>query len=203
MQAATVLQDMLTPVASHWCHQPGPHRAGNAEAAPAVAMTVEAVDRALEEVRPYLIADGGNVTVLDVVDGTVLLQLDVRSGPYPESLSRAGSSTSTTLRTVLKVTDAIMLHLPQLLPVQICRTFGCVALGFVTLDAGILGSIATPRKRCFGHSAHLQDCGMTCAGGVRDVRLVHSHHEDGHRASAAGALLCTLRSIAGRSARYS
>ena len=40
-------------------------------------MTVEAVDRALDEVRPYLIADGGNVTVLDVVDGTVMLQLDV------------------------------------------------------------------------------------------------------------------------------
>lgn len=40
-------------------------------------MTVETVDRALEEVRPYLIADGGNVTVLDVVDGTVMLQLDV------------------------------------------------------------------------------------------------------------------------------
>ena len=54
--------------------------AGNAEAAPAVSMTVETVDRALEEVRPYLIADGGNVTVLDVVDGTVMLQLDVRNG---------------------------------------------------------------------------------------------------------------------------
>lgn len=40
-------------------------------------MTVETVDQALEEVRPYLIADGGNVTVLDVVDGTVMLQLDV------------------------------------------------------------------------------------------------------------------------------
>lgn len=51
--------------------------AGNAEAAQSVAMTVEAVDRALDEVRPYLIADGGNVTVLDVVDGTVMLQLDV------------------------------------------------------------------------------------------------------------------------------
>ena len=40
-------------------------------------MTVETVDRALEEVRPYLIADGGNVSVLVVVDGTVMLQLDV------------------------------------------------------------------------------------------------------------------------------
>jgi NifU-like domain len=54
---------------------------GNAEAAPAVSMNVETVDRALEEVRPYLIADGGNVTVLDVVDGTVMLQLDVSAVP--------------------------------------------------------------------------------------------------------------------------
>lgn len=58
-----------------------PTFAGNAEAAPAVPMTVAAVDRALDEVRPYLIADGGNVTVLDVVDGTVMLQLDVSHPP--------------------------------------------------------------------------------------------------------------------------
>ena len=59
------------------CNTPPGTRAGNAEAAPAVSMTVETVDRALEEVRPYLIAAGGSVTVLDVVDGTVVLQLDV------------------------------------------------------------------------------------------------------------------------------
>lgn len=51
---------------------------GNAEAAPAVEMTVESVDRALEEVRPYLIADGGNVSVAGVTNGVVMLQLEVR-----------------------------------------------------------------------------------------------------------------------------
>ncbi len=41
-------------------------------------MTVESVDRALEEVRPYLIADGGNVSVAGVTNGVVMLQLEVR-----------------------------------------------------------------------------------------------------------------------------
>ena len=41
-------------------------------------MTLENVDRALEEVRPFLIADGGNVEVVDVSDGTVALRLQVR-----------------------------------------------------------------------------------------------------------------------------
>lgn len=41
-------------------------------------MTVEAVDRALDDVRPYLIADGGNVDVVTVEGGRVFLQLQVR-----------------------------------------------------------------------------------------------------------------------------
>ncbi len=41
-------------------------------------MTPEAVDTALDEVRPYLIADGGNVEVAGVEDGTVYLRLQVR-----------------------------------------------------------------------------------------------------------------------------
>ena len=43
-----------------------------------VEMTVEAVDRALDDVRPYLIADGGNVDVVTVEGGRVFLQLQVR-----------------------------------------------------------------------------------------------------------------------------
>ena len=42
-------------------------------------MTVEAVDHALDDVRPYLIADGGNVEVLAVENGRVFLQLQVRT----------------------------------------------------------------------------------------------------------------------------
>ena len=45
-------------------------------------MTVESVDAALETVRPYLIADGGNVRVVDVSDGIVELQLQVGTIGY-------------------------------------------------------------------------------------------------------------------------
>jgi hypothetical protein len=51
--------------------------AGNSDS-PAVEMTIQSVDAALEEVRPYLIADGGNVTVAAVEKGVVMLQLEVR-----------------------------------------------------------------------------------------------------------------------------
>ncbi|KAG2483160.1 hypothetical protein HYH03_017952 [Edaphochlamys debaryana] len=39
------------------------------------ALTVAAVQQALEEVRPYLLADGGDVEVVDVTDGVVYLRL--------------------------------------------------------------------------------------------------------------------------------
>ncbi|PKI44482.1 hypothetical protein CRG98_035117, partial [Punica granatum] len=38
-------------------------------------LTVQNVDLVLEDVRPYLIADGGNVDVVSVEDGIVSLQL--------------------------------------------------------------------------------------------------------------------------------
>ena len=47
------------------------------EGTPARHMTLEAVDKALDEVRPYLMADGGNVTVVEVMDGIVRLRLEV------------------------------------------------------------------------------------------------------------------------------
>ena len=40
-------------------------------------MTPKTVNAALDEVRPYLIADGGNVEVAGVEDGTVYLRLQV------------------------------------------------------------------------------------------------------------------------------
>lgn len=48
-------------------------------------MTVEAVDKALDEVRPYLIADGGDVEVADVQNGVVLLRLQGACGTCPSS----------------------------------------------------------------------------------------------------------------------
>ena len=57
-------------------------------------MTVASVDVALAEVRPYLIADGGDVTVVDVepTTGTVLLRLEVScaSARHIESWNHAG-----------------------------------------------------------------------------------------------------------------
>lgn len=38
-------------------------------------LTVENVDKVLENVRPYLISDGGNVDVVSVEDGVVSLRL--------------------------------------------------------------------------------------------------------------------------------
>lgn len=39
------------------------------------AMTVASVDKALDEVRPYLLADGGDVSVVGVEDGVVAVAL--------------------------------------------------------------------------------------------------------------------------------
>lgn len=48
-------------------------------------LTVQFVDRALDEVRPYLIADGGNVEVVDVEDGIVKLRLQGACGTCASS----------------------------------------------------------------------------------------------------------------------
>jgi Fe-S cluster biogenesis protein NfuA len=51
-------------------------------------MTKEAVDKALDDVRPYLIADGGDVQVLEVdSDGRILLQLQGACGSCAASSS--------------------------------------------------------------------------------------------------------------------
>ncbi|KAK9139141.1 hypothetical protein Scep_008822 [Stephania cephalantha] len=48
-------------------------------------LTVKNVDLVLEEVRPYLIADGGNVDVVSVEDGVISLQLQGACGNCPSS----------------------------------------------------------------------------------------------------------------------
>ncbi|CAI7910603.1 unnamed protein product [Closterium sp. NIES-54] len=52
-----------------------------------VEMTVAAVDAALEAVRPYLIADGGNVEVAGITDGVVSVRLQGACGTCPSSTS--------------------------------------------------------------------------------------------------------------------
>lgn len=48
-------------------------------------MTVESVNAALEEVRPYLQADGGDVEVVGVEDGIVALRLNGACGTCASS----------------------------------------------------------------------------------------------------------------------
>ncbi|OVA16726.1 NIF system FeS cluster assembly [Macleaya cordata] len=48
-------------------------------------LTVENVDLVLEDVRPYLIADGGNVDVVSVEDGIISLKLQGACGSCPSS----------------------------------------------------------------------------------------------------------------------
>ncbi|KDP28290.1 hypothetical protein JCGZ_14061 [Jatropha curcas] len=48
-------------------------------------LTVQNVDLVLEDVRPYLIADGGNVDVVSVEDGVISLKLQGACGSCPSS----------------------------------------------------------------------------------------------------------------------
>jgi len=72
------------PIESPFSHVNIHRKIGNDEA-PAAAMTIESVDAALNEVRPYLIADGGNVSVAAVENGVVMLQLEGACGTCPSS----------------------------------------------------------------------------------------------------------------------
>ena len=57
----------------------------NGAAPKVMELTVANVDEALNEVRPYLIADGGNVEVVGVEAGVVLLRLQGACGTCPSS----------------------------------------------------------------------------------------------------------------------
>ncbi|KAK9834555.1 hypothetical protein WJX74_004543 [Apatococcus lobatus] len=59
---------------------------GREEAGPR-EMTIETVDRALDEVRPYLMADGGDVEVAGVDSGIITLRLQGACGTCPSSTS--------------------------------------------------------------------------------------------------------------------
>jgi Fe-S cluster biogenesis protein NfuA len=50
-----------------------------------LALTLENVETVLDEMRPYLMADGGNVTVADIDGATVRLQLEGACGSCPSS----------------------------------------------------------------------------------------------------------------------
>ena len=62
-------------------------------------MTIESVDKALDDVRPYLIADGGDVDVVAVENGVVMLQLQVGLvHRHPAALSHACATVASPVR---------------------------------------------------------------------------------------------------------
>ena len=77
---------------SAWYRLPSAHAdnlaaAGEAHAGETPDPTPETVNAALDEVRPYLIADGGNVEVASVEEGVVFLRLQA-SHPPPRLFGR-------------------------------------------------------------------------------------------------------------------
>jgi len=62
-----------------------PAPGGGLYSAATYELTAENVDRVLDDVRPYLIADGGNVTVVSVEDGVISLKLEGACGSCPSS----------------------------------------------------------------------------------------------------------------------
>eukprot|EP00741_Cyanophora_paradoxa_P019154 tig00021123_g18494.t1 len=63
-----------------------------------LALTVENVDRVLDQIRPALIADGGNVTVRSAESGFVALKLEGRCGMCASSTQTLKNGIEKTLR---------------------------------------------------------------------------------------------------------
>eukprot|EP00850_Spirogloea_muscicola_P009800 SM000056S17918 [mRNA] locus=s56:74246:78346:+ [translate_table: standard] len=80
--AAAVPGQIISPFA-----RPGGPLMGSQESAAELELTVANVDMVLNDVRPYLIADGGNVEVVGVEDGIVALRLQGACGTCPSSTS--------------------------------------------------------------------------------------------------------------------
>ena len=80
-EAAAAAAPIVTPFARASVHR----SVGNTEADTVLEMTVDSVDKVLDDVRPYLIADGGNVEVVAVENGIIALQLQGACGTCPSS----------------------------------------------------------------------------------------------------------------------
>ncbi|XAR58359.1 hypothetical protein NMG60_11013731 [Bertholletia excelsa] len=72
-------------VAQRWAMKASASESSGLYSATKFELTHENVDMVLEDVRPYLIADGGNVDVVSVEDGVISLQLQGACGSCPSS----------------------------------------------------------------------------------------------------------------------
>jgi len=72
----------------------------------------EKVEKALDQIRPYLIADGGNVKILDIVDNSTLyLQLVGSCGNCPMSMMTVKAGIEEAVRKdVPEITSVISLN---------------------------------------------------------------------------------------------
>ncbi|KAL6784912.1 NFU3 [Auxenochlorella protothecoides x Auxenochlorella symbiontica] len=73
------------PIASPFTQAAVHRQVGNQEPQPQIPLNAETVDHALNEVRPFLIADGGNVEVVSVSGGVVSLEFQGACGTCPSS----------------------------------------------------------------------------------------------------------------------
>lgn len=69
---------------------------------------IERVEKALDSIRPYLEADGGNVKVLDINDGVLRLEL----------LGACGSCPMSTMTLKAGVEEAVKRAVPEITSVQ-------------------------------------------------------------------------------------
>jgi len=65
----------VSPFSNPAAAQPSTGGTGGLYSAESYELTLKNVDMVLEEVRPYLVADGGNVEVVGVADGVISLRL--------------------------------------------------------------------------------------------------------------------------------
>ena len=73
-------------------------------------LTPYLVDKALDEVRPYLIADGGNVEVAAVQDGVVMLRLQGACGTCPSSTATMKMGIERSLRVSTRLRHLVATH---------------------------------------------------------------------------------------------
>ena len=176
--------------------------AGEAQAGETPDLTPETVNAALDEVRPYLIADGGNVEVASVEEGVVFLRLQA-SYPHPRLIGTRVPErclTAQSVRGLLPCRHPQPRLLGRRMVKRCLRAWSASDLlpclhGPLLLQLSLSGCSASRRccsqkhvacclfaaRRCPVHChASVPQAACASAGRLRDLPLLGRHHEDGH-----------------------